>query len=203
MPLVAKRQKWHQETEDIGPQDIVYFKLRDTMVSSRWLIGKVEEVIKSKDGIVRKLMIGYKYDTEQGERKFRLVERPIRECVRLLNLEDTTIFEDIEAVRNASKEILGYLVMWDSQSVSQDIAISSVQTFACNSASVVARDRVCSVDLGYQMKDHEKDVTAAGSDFDSAEHELGLFEEENDIFFEINNDEYDDNLHDNDDIYLL
>ena len=93
--------------------------------------------------------------------------------------------------------------MWDSQLVIQDIAISSFQTFACNSASVVARDRVCSVDLGYQMKDHEKVVTAAGSDFDSGERELGLLGEKNDIFFDTNNDEYDDNLHDNDDIYLL
>ena len=202
VPLIAKRQKWHQETEDIGPQDIVYFKLRDTMVSSRWLIGKVEEVIRSKDGIVRKLMIGYKYDTEQGERKFRLVERPIRECVRLLNLEDTTIFEDIEAVRNASREILGYSVVWDSQQ-GRSSTRRSFQTFACNSASVVDRDRICSVDLGYQINAHENDVTAASVDFGRAERELGLFEEENYIFFDTNIDEYDDNLNDNDDIYLL
>ena len=29
-------------------------------------------------------------------------------CVKLWNIEDTTLFEEIEQVRNASKEILGY-----------------------------------------------------------------------------------------------
>ena len=93
--------------------------------------------------------------------------------------------------------------MWDSHPVSLRSTRSSFQTFACNSASVVDRDRICSVDLGYQINAHENDVTAAGVDFGSAERELGLFEEENDIFFDTNIDEYDDNLNDNDDIYLL
>ena len=48
-----------------------------------------------------------KYDTIQGERDFRVVERPVGECVRLLNVEDASIFEDIRAVRDACKEILG------------------------------------------------------------------------------------------------
>ena len=96
VPLVAKRQKWHIETENLNMNDIVYFKLRDSSLASKWLIGKVEDVIVSKDGKVRKVIVGYKYDTEQGEREFKVVERPVRECVKLHNLEDTTLFDDIK-----------------------------------------------------------------------------------------------------------
>ena len=71
------------------------------------VIGKIEDIKLSKDGKVRKVIIGYKYDTIQGERDFRVVERPVGECVRLLNVEDASIFEDTRAVRDACKEILG------------------------------------------------------------------------------------------------
>ena len=54
------------------------------------------------------MTVGYKCDTEQGERLFQVVERPVLECVRLLNGEDTTILDDIKAVRDASKVVLGY-----------------------------------------------------------------------------------------------
>ena len=99
VPLISKRQKWHEGDEDLVAEDIVYFKLKDSVLGSKWLIGKVEDIILSKDGKVRKIIVGYKYDTEQGDRQFRLVERPVRECIKLFNLEDTTLFDEIERVR--------------------------------------------------------------------------------------------------------
>ena len=50
--------------------------------------------------------MGYKFDTEQGSREFRVAERPARECVKLWNLEDTTIFDDIRAVHQTCRSIL-------------------------------------------------------------------------------------------------
>ena len=106
VPLIANRQKWHFPCDNLNENDVIYFKLKDSPLSARWLIGKVEEVSYSKDGKVRKVIVGYKFDTEQGTREFRTVERPARECVKLWNLEDTTIFDDIREVRDASQTIL-------------------------------------------------------------------------------------------------
>ena len=53
VPLIAKSQKWFVGDEDLNEQDIVYFKLRDSVMSSEWIIGKIEQTFKSKDGKVR------------------------------------------------------------------------------------------------------------------------------------------------------
>ena len=69
-------------------------------------MGKVEGLTYSKDKKIRKVDIGYKFDSEQGVREFRVVQRPVREVVKLWNLEETTLFDDIREVRAASKAII-------------------------------------------------------------------------------------------------
>lgn len=200
VPLIAKRQKWHYESEDLTTNDIVYFKIRDSAIGSKWLIGKVEDVIRSKDDKVRRVIIGYKYDTEQGERSFRLVERPIRECVKLVNLEDTTLYEDIEMVRNASKKILGYCINWHP---CHDNAVFRA-TYGCNSSSADGYLRYSSTDIGYEVATGAQGDIVADTSLDCTveERDLGLMDK-NDTIFDI--ETYDDkNLDDyNDKIYLL
>ena len=48
----------------------------------------------------------YKHDTEDGERKFSIVERPVRECIKLMNIEDTSLLDDIKMVQKASQQLL-------------------------------------------------------------------------------------------------
>ena len=85
IPLISKSQKWFQGDDDLNENDIVYFKLQDSVLSSKWLVGRVEQIVKSKDNRVRRIFIGYRFDTEQGTRQYRIVERPAREVVRLLS----------------------------------------------------------------------------------------------------------------------
>ena len=200
VPLIAQRQKWHHETEDLAPRDIVYFKLRDSPISSKWLIGKVEDIVRSKDGKVRRVIIGYKYDTEQGERTFRVVERPVRECVKLLNIEDTTLFEDIEAVREASKDILGLHVNWHSR---HDMN-HSLTTFACNAICGETFYESCSTDIGYEILSLANSASSGDVDYDCDEKKLDT-KDDGDIYFDtMINDENDDKFNDYDyDICLL
>ena len=61
IPLLAQRSKWIEEGENLIESDVVYFKLRDSPLHSKWIIGKVEYVVPSRDGNVRTIGIGYKY----------------------------------------------------------------------------------------------------------------------------------------------
>ena len=106
VPLIAQRQKWHEGEDNLKENDVVYFKLKDSKLAQQWHIGKIEIVHNSKDGKVRTVSESYKYDTEHGERKFSIVERPVREIVRLFNIEDTSLLEDIAAARKLAVEIL-------------------------------------------------------------------------------------------------
>ena len=106
VPLIANRSKWHEESPNLCENDVVYFKLRDSKLAQQWHIGKVEFLIYSKDQKVRNIGISYKHDTEDGERKFSIVERPVRECIRLLNIDDTSLLEEIAAVQKLAIHIL-------------------------------------------------------------------------------------------------
>ena len=92
--------------ENLGENDIIYFKLKDSKLAQSWLIGKVEFIDVSKDGKVRTVGVSYKHNTEDGERKFSIVERPARECIKLFNIEDTSLLDDIRAVQTSCKKIL-------------------------------------------------------------------------------------------------
>ena len=106
IPLIARRQKWFSDENDLKENDVVYFKLTDSAISSKWHIGKVEYVIPSRDMKTRKVGISYKHDTEDGSRKLSIVDRPVRQVVKLCDIEDTSLLDDITAVRNAAKKII-------------------------------------------------------------------------------------------------
>ena len=50
--------------------------------------------------------ISYKHDTEDGSRKLSIVDRPVRQVVKLCDIEDSSLLDDITAVRNAAKKII-------------------------------------------------------------------------------------------------
>merc|ERR1711942_526835 len=106
IPLIARRQKWFSQDDDLKENDVVYFKLTDSALSSKWHIGKVEYVLPSRDARTRKVGISYKHDTEDGSRKMSIVDRPVRQVVKLCDIEDTSLLDDIAAVRNAAKRII-------------------------------------------------------------------------------------------------
>ena len=133
VPLLSKRSKWHDGDVDLCENDIIYFKLTDSALASTWLVGKVESIVKSKDGRVRKVLVGYKFNTEQGTREFRVVERPARECVKLMSVDDTTLLDDIREVREAAEAILGDEILHVRMDTGKiDERFHNVTTCACN-----------------------------------------------------------------------
>merc|ERR1719347_132242 len=47
-----------------------------------------------------------KHDTEDGSRKLSIVDRPVRQVVKLCDIEDSSLLDDITAVRKAAKKII-------------------------------------------------------------------------------------------------
>ena len=199
VPLIAKRQKWHEEHENLKENDVVYFKLTDSVLGSNWLIGKVEDVKLSKDGKVRLIIVGYKYDTEDGRRDFRLVERPVRQCVKLWNIEDTTILEDIARVRQASADILGEDFSTTTTSTQSSVHQVGLEDEDCWDTNTIgptrvqfnttgSADQVVPVNLGI-ICNHKFESTYeelfSKDEVGKEERKLGLYDEETSEFFDI------------------
>ena len=114
LPLVMDRPKWQLEEENLKENDLVYFKLTDSKLAADWRLGKVEFVNNGRDGKVRSVGISYKIMLESDEKvyhedfewKHSVVERPVRAVVKLMNIEDTSLIEDMEKVHGLVKEIL-------------------------------------------------------------------------------------------------
>ena len=114
LPLVMDRPIWHFEGENLKPDDLVYFKLTDTKLASDWRYGKVEYVDVGRDGLVRKVGVSYKVMVENVSKVYNedfkwkrsVVERPARSIVKLCNIEDTSILEDLNAARKLTQEVL-------------------------------------------------------------------------------------------------
>ena len=109
LPLIMDRQKWHIEGENLTKNDLVYFKLTDSPMAADWRFGKIEYTDVGRDGLVRRVGISYKNKDGDDEEDWRhsVVERPARACVKLMNIEDTSILDDMRKVRNLAEEILG------------------------------------------------------------------------------------------------
>ena len=114
LPLVMDRPKWQEEEQNLKEQDLVYFKLTDSKLAADWRLGIVEYVNTGRDGKVRSVGVSYKIMVEDGgkiynedfEWKNSVVERPARAVVKLMNIEDTSILEDMNKVQDLVKEIL-------------------------------------------------------------------------------------------------
>ena len=106
LPLVMDRPKWHIEEENLQTNDLVYFKLTDSKLSADWKVGKVEYVKIGRDGKVREVGIAFKNMDEEGDWRHSLVERPVRSVVKLMNIEDTSIIEDMKKVQEEVKIIM-------------------------------------------------------------------------------------------------
>ena len=104
VPQILSRKKWFSNSEEqIYQDDIVLFKLKETEFSTNWVLGEIESVRTGRDGVNRECIILYKSIGETDE--MLTVERSTRDVVKLFNIEDTSLYKDIENVRKLAKSI--------------------------------------------------------------------------------------------------
>ena len=107
LPMAAEYKKWHHQEDNMEVGDIVMFKLKDSVFSSVWKIGKVDAVHVGRDDLVRGLDISYKLvDPGKNEARHIVVQRPVKQVVKLFNISDTSLLSDITKVRHLTEEII-------------------------------------------------------------------------------------------------
>ena len=87
VPQLMDREKWTVDGESLKVHDIIYFKYTESPMGATWRISKVEHCKVGRDGICRIVGIAYR---NKDEKESRVIERPVREVVRLFNIDDTS-----------------------------------------------------------------------------------------------------------------
>ena len=86
IPKLVKASKWYKLGDQLEKQDIVFFKKTEGALSSDWTVGKVIDIVKGKDDVVRTVEIEYRNSAEDFSRS---TTRGARSVVKLFNIEDT------------------------------------------------------------------------------------------------------------------
>ena len=96
VPHLIKPLKWFRSDRDLMINDVVYFQKSESDLTSVWTVGQVEDVVRGKDALIRRVLIRY-FNT--GENKARYTDRALRSVVKLFDLHNTTWREDMDMVQ--------------------------------------------------------------------------------------------------------
>ena len=102
VPKLMKQNKWYDSKAELQVNDLVYFKKEESELSSRWTVGKITEVIHSKDGQVRRATVQYQ---NANEKEFRLTDRAARSLVKLFHIDDENWTDDMAEVEKLVEKI--------------------------------------------------------------------------------------------------
>ena len=92
VPKLAHRTKWFSQERNLEVGDIIYFQKDSSGLDCHWTTGMVEETIEGRDGLVREVVVRYRNATEGFD---RFTNRAARSCVRLHNMDDNNLQDDL------------------------------------------------------------------------------------------------------------
>ena len=92
VPKLIRQPKWFKTDKHLRPGDLVYFEKDPSKLSSVWVMGRVDQVVRSKDGLVREAIVAYRNHTENFN---RLTNRAVRSLVKLFSIDEDCVQEDL------------------------------------------------------------------------------------------------------------
>ena len=82
VPKLIRQPKWFKTDKHLKPGDLVYFEKDPSKLSSVWIMGRVDQIIRSADGLIREAKVAYRNHKESFNRLTgrRLPNRDVDEC---------------------------------------------------------------------------------------------------------------------------
>ena len=107
MPKLIYQPKWFKDDEDLKVGDLVNFqKESNNKLSSKWIIGIIDQVIRSKDGRIRRVIVKYQNHNEEGP---RFTERSVRKLVKIFDIDEYVLQDDLtELLKRLNSHDTGY-----------------------------------------------------------------------------------------------
>ena len=84
--------KWWKKDRDLVEDDVVFFQKKESALDESWTLGRVDQLIKGRDGLIRRVIVRYQNSSEDFK---RITDRHIRSLVKLFSLEDHCVDEDL------------------------------------------------------------------------------------------------------------
>ena len=104
VPKLMSQKKDFRSDRDLEKDDLVYYQKKDGNLNNAWVIGKVDQVVRSRDGIIRKVIVKYQNSKEEFS---RVTERSIRSLIKLWSIDDPDLHADLQIIQARIDELRG------------------------------------------------------------------------------------------------
>ena len=101
-----EQKKEFKSDRDLKVDDMVYYQKKESDLASPWVIGKVDQVVRGRDGIIRKVIVKY---TNYKEDFARVTERSARRLIRIWSVDDPDLHSDLLKVQERIDQLQGHI----------------------------------------------------------------------------------------------
>ena len=134
VPKLMHQKQGFKNDRDLVPGDIVYLQKTESALSSAWILGKVDQVVRSRDGLIRRVIVKYRNSKEDFD---RVTERSARKLIKVWCADDPDLNEDLTKLQARIDALQGYLV--GSAHGESHTAANSIQHFPASQEGLKCR----------------------------------------------------------------
>ena len=102
VPKLMTQKESFKNSRDLQVDDLVYFQKEESKLSSPWIMGKVDQIIRSRDGVIRRAILKYRNSTEDED---RVTDRSVRKIIKLYSVDDPDLQVDLGKVQARLEEL--------------------------------------------------------------------------------------------------
>ena len=128
VPKIMFQPKWYRSDRDLQEGDLVYFQKKEGKLVQPWTVGRVEQVVRSdRDDLIRRVVVKYQNPGEAGP---RITDRSIRKLVKLFNVDEHQVQEDLAELQRKVDAVRKKPIVIDEVPIDDEIGTNDDQTEA-------------------------------------------------------------------------
>ena len=106
VPKLVVQKSGFKNSRDLKPGDLVYFQKKESELSSPWTMGMIDQIVRGRDGVIRKVLLKYRNSIEDFD---RITDRSTRKLIKLYSADDPDLAVDLSKVQKRIDELTGEL----------------------------------------------------------------------------------------------
>ena len=104
IPKLIRQPKWFKTDKHLQKGDLVYFEKDPSKLSSVWIMGRVDQVIRGDDGLIREATVAYR---NHGENFNRITNRAVRSLVKIFSIDEGCVQDDLAELQKRINKLSG------------------------------------------------------------------------------------------------
>ena len=102
VPKLLVQKTGFKSSRDLAPNDIVYFQKKQSEISSPWSMGRIDNIVRGRDGYIRKAFVKYRNANEEID---RITDRSTRRLIKLYSEDDADLQVDLSKLQARIEEL--------------------------------------------------------------------------------------------------